>query len=144
MAHAEKQVTINRPANEVFDFILDGTHNPLWRPGVVDIERVSKMPDGVGSKFKQGMKGPGGRIDADYEIVECRPNELIRFQVTAGPARPMGSYRFEAGNGSTTITFILDYQPKGLARLMDSMINRQMQSEVATLDNLKAYLEKER
>ena len=141
MAHAEKQVTIRRPVQEVFDFILDGTHNPLWRPAVTDIARESPPPDKVGSKFKQGMKGPGGRIDADYEIVECKPNELIRFQVTADPARPTGTW-FEAKDGPTLVTFILDLQSKGLAKLMDPMINKQMQSEVATLDNLKAYLEK--
>jgi uncharacterized membrane protein len=144
MAHAEEKITINRPAKEIFDFVLDGTHNPLWRPAVLDIQRVSKQPDGVGAKFKQGMKGPGGRIDADYEIVECKPNELLKFQVTAGPARPTGTYRFEAAGDSTAVTFILDFQPKGLAKLMDPMITKQMQVEVATLSNLKAYLESHR
>ncbi len=110
----------------------------------MDIQRTSNLPDGVGAKFKQGMKGPGGRIDADYEIIECKPNEVIKFQVTAGPARPTGTYRFESLGDSTALTFILDYQPKGLAKLMDPMITRQMQSEVATLTNLKAYLESHR
>jgi len=36
---------------------------------------------------------------------------------------------------------MLHYEPKGLARLMDPMITRTMRSEVATLSNLKAYLE---
>ncbi len=53
----------------------------------------------------------------------------------------MGAYRFEALGNSTIVTFVLDYQPKGLAKLMDPMIAKQMQVEVATLSNLKAYLE---
>ncbi len=88
------------------------------------------------------MKGPGGRrIDGDYEIVELRPNELIAFQVIAGPARPTGTYRFEPVGGATRVTFTLHFEPKGLARLMDPMITSTMRSEVATLTNLKAYLE---
>ena len=142
MAHAEGSITIDRPANVVFDFILDGMNNPLWRPSVADIQRVPGKPAGVGAAFKQGLKGPGGRrIDGDYEIVESNPHESIKFQVTAGPARPTGMYKFEALGNSTQVTFTLHYEPKGLARLMDPMINKTMQVEIATLSNLKAYLE---
>ena len=142
MAHAEESITIARPVNTVFDFVLDGTKNPLWRPSVLDIERVPGKPSGVGAVYKQGLKGPGGRrIDGDYEIVECQPNTLIRFQVINGPARPTGTYRFEPDGNSSRLTFILHHEPKGLAKLMDPMIARTMRSEVATLSNLKAYLE---
>lgn len=145
MAHAEESITIDRPVNTVFNFVLDGTNSPLWREGVMDIERVPGKPLGVGAAFKQGLKGPGGRrIDGDYEIVECQSNELIKFQVTAGPARPTGTYRFEAAGDVTRVTFILHFEPKGLARLMDPMITRTMRSEVATLASLKEYLESQR
>ncbi|HEX9331575.1 MAG TPA: SRPBCC family protein [Anaerolineales bacterium] len=141
MAHAEGNITIDRPVKEVFDFILDGTNSPLWRPSVVDVQLMPGKPLGVGTVFKQGLKGPGGRIDGDYEIIECKPNELIKFQVIAGPARPAGTYIFQSMDNSTQVTFILDFQPKGLAKLMDGMINNSMKGEVATLSNLKAYLE---
>jgi uncharacterized membrane protein len=142
MAHAEASITIHRPINTVFDFVLDGTNSPLWRPAVVDIQRVPGTPAGAGAIFKQGLKGPGGRrIEGDYKIVECRLNELIEFQVKAGPARPTGTYKFEAVGDSTHVTFILHYEPKGLARLMGPMISQIMRDEVATLSNLKAYLE---
>lgn len=142
MAHAEESITIQRPAPAVFAFVLDGAQNPLWRPAVVDIQRVPGTPSGVGARFTQGLKGPGGRrIDGDYEIVECQPNKVIRFHVTAGPARPTGTYRFDAVGDATRVTFSLDYEPRGLARLMGRMIARTMRSEVATLSNLKAYLE---
>ncbi len=145
MAHAEGSTTIHRPTRTVFEFVLDGMNNPLWRPAVVDIERVQGKPSGVGAVFKQGLKGPGGRrIDGDYEITEMRQNELITFQVIAGPARPTGTYQFEDLGDATRVTFILDYETRGLARLMGPMITRTMQSEVATLSNLKAYLESQR
>ncbi len=141
MAHAEGNLTIDRPVKEVFDFVLDGTNSPLWRSSVTDVKLSLGKPLGVGAVFKQGLKGPGGRIDGDYEIVECKPNELIKFQVIAGPARPMGTYVFKSIGSSTQVTFILDFQPKGLAKLMDGMINKSMKEEVGTLSNLKAYLE---
>ena len=141
MTHAEGQVTINRPVAAAFDFILDGANNMLWRPAVTDVTPLTSKPHGVSSAFKQGLKGPGGRIDGDYKITECKPNELIKFEVTAGPARPTGTYKFHSDGMSTTVTFVLDFQTKGLAKLMEPMINQSMKSEVATLSNLKAYLE---
>lgn len=144
MAHAEKTITIDQPIDKVFSFILDGTNGPYWRPTIIDIEQVGGGSAGVGTTYKQGLKGgPGGsRIDGDYQITEVKPNESIKFQVIAGPARPTGEYRFERAGDSTVVSFILDYQPKGLAKLMDGMIAKTMQSEVAMLTNLKAYLEK--
>ena len=142
MPHAEESITINRPVSAVFNFVLDGTNNALWRPAVLDIERVPGKPSGAGAVYKQGLKGPGGRrIDGDYEIIECRPDELIRFQVIAGPARPTGLYRFEAVGNATRVTFTLNLEAKGLTRLISPMIASTMKSEVATLSNLKVYLE---
>ena len=141
MAHAEVKLTIDRPVQLVFDFILDGANNPLWRNSVMDVKPLTAKPYGVGSAFKQGLKGPGGRINGDYQITECQPAQIIKFQVTAGPARPTGSYSFESDGKSTTLTFILDFQPKGLAKLMNPMIQSSMQGEVAMLSALKTYLE---
>ena len=143
MAHAEKTVMINRPVQSVFEFILNGANNHLWRSSVLDIKPLGDAPYGAGSRFQQGLKGPGGRIAGDYEITESKPNELIRFKVTAGPARPEGTYRFAAAQGAgTSLTFSLDLQPKGLAKLMDPMIQRSMEEEVGRLAELKAFLEK--
>src|SRR5262249_17294681 len=140
--HAEESITISRPATAVFAFILDGANNPLWRPAVVDIQHVPGSPAGVGARYKQTLKGPGGRrIAGDYEIVECRPGEVISFQATPGPARPAGTFRFEPLGDATRVTFALHFEPRGLARLMGPMITKTMRSEVATLANLKAYLE---
>ena len=144
MAHAEGTVTIDRPVQTVFNFVLDGTNNTRWRPAVTDIHLTSGQPLGVGSTFKQGLKGPGGRFDGDYEIVESRPNEWIKFQVTAGPARPAGTYKFEAAGNSTRLTFTLHFEPKGLAKLLEPMINKTMQSEIGTLANLKTFLESQK
>ena len=141
MAHAEGTISIDRPIKTVFDFILDGTNSPRWRPDVTDIALLPGKPLGVGAVFKQGARGPTGRIDADYEIVECRPNEWIKFQVVAGPARPVGTYKFESTAGGTSVTFVLDFQPKGLAKLMDGMITSTMRAEIGNLSNLKSYLE---
>jgi len=141
MAHAESSVTINRSTTDVFNFLLDGANNPRWRPGVLDIQHDAATPAGLGAVYKQGLKGPGGRIDGDYKVTRLETSHLIEFQVITGPARPTGTYTLEPAGSGTRVSFVLDFQPKGLARLMDGMIGKTMQSEVGNLSNLKNVLE---
>jgi uncharacterized protein YndB with AHSA1/START domain len=141
MAHADNTIRIERPAEEVFDFLADGTNNPRWRSGVIDISKQSG--EGEGTVYRQTLRGPGGRtMDGDYRITTFeRPNRLA-FEVIAGPARPLGSFVLTSdGPSSTSVTFTLDLASKGLTKLMAPMIQRQMQKEVASLEALKGVLE---
>jgi carbon monoxide dehydrogenase subunit G len=141
MAQASYAVTINRTIDAVFAFVADGEKCPQWRPGVLDIKRVSG--EGVGTVFAQGVSGPmGRRIAADYEITVFQPNSRLEFQTITGPARPHGRYDLEAADGGTRLTFSLDAQLTGLRKLlMGSAVQKTMDSEVRTLDNLKRVLE---
>ena len=142
MPHAEHTVTVSRPPRDVFDYLADGTHNREWRAGVLEISRTS-ADNGQGATYRQVMAGPGGRrIDGDYRITAFDPPRRLEFQVTAGPARPVGVFELtENADQSTRVRFSLDLKPGGLMRLMTPMITRTMQREVAQLDNLKAILE---
>lgn len=143
MPHAEHTVTVNRPAGDVFDYLADGTHNRDWRSGVLEISRTSAA-GGEGATYRQVLSGPGGRrIDGDYRITVFDSPRRLEFLVTAGPARPSGTFELtENPDQSTKVRFALDLTPTGMMRLMTPMIARQMRSEVAQLDTLKAILER--
>lgn len=144
MAHAENEVSINRPANVVYAFLADGLNNKRWRPGVKTVALASGEAGSKGAVYSQTMAGPGGRtIAGDYEITEAQPGKRLDFQVIAGPARPTGSFTLHETDGATTVRFALDLQPKGFMKLMGSMITKTMESEVSQLGQLKAILEKD-
>ncbi len=141
MGHASYSVTINRPPEDVFAFIADGVRCPEWRPGVIDVKKISG--EGVGTKYAQGVSGPmGSRIAADYEVTVYEPSSRLEFQTTSGPARPHGRYDLAPDAGGTRLTFSLDTQLAGLRKLlMGSMVQKTMDSEVHNLDNAKRILE---
>jgi uncharacterized membrane protein len=142
MAHAEKEVVIAKTVSEVFNFLADGTNNPKWRPGVVSIELRTGQAGQLGAEYAQVLRGPGGRnITGDYKITTVVPNEKLSFAVISGPARPTGVFELEAQDNSTKVKFTLDYHTKGFAKLMEPMIQKTMNSEVAQLDSLKQVLE---
>jgi uncharacterized protein YndB with AHSA1/START domain len=138
---ASRSVTINRPASEVFAFLADGENERRWRPGVLDIQRVSGQ--GVGAVYRQGIRGPGGRrIAADYEVTAYEPDRRMAFKTIAGPVRPTGEFRLREADGSTTLTMSLQAELAGVKRLlMSGMVQKTMDAEVAAIDNVKRLLE---
>ncbi len=142
MAHAQNSITINRPSADVFAYLADGLNNPNWRAGVVSIQLKSGQAGTVGAEYAQVLKGPGGRnVEGDYRITVADPGKELSFVVTTGPARPTGNYFFEATSDATRVNFVLDFEPRGLAKLMGPMIQKTMESEVAQLSSLKLKLE---
>ena len=141
MPEAEHSITVARPIEEVFAFLADAENDPRWRTAVLDIARVEG--EGVGARYRQGVKGPmGRRITADYEITVFEPDRRLEFQTVEGPARPHGRYDFEDADGGTRLTFALDAELTGLRKsLMASSVQKTMDAEVRALDNLKRVLE---
>lgn len=141
MPEARHEVTIRRPADEVFAFVADGLNGPKWRPGILDIAHLSGS--GVGACYKQGVKGPGGRrVDADYQITDYEPNTRLAFKATAGPVRPTGEYLLEEVDGVTRLTFALQAELGGIKKLlMSGAVQRTVDAEVGATERLKSLLE---
>ena len=142
MAEAEHTVTIRRSAEDIFDYLADGTNNLRWRPAVVAIEPTGHAT-GTGATYRQVMRGPGGRkIAADYRVTTYDRPTALGFEVIAGPLRPVGTFRIipvDATSG--TVTFRLKATPTGVMRIFSPMIAKQVRGETRQLDNLKAQLE---
>jgi uncharacterized protein YndB with AHSA1/START domain len=141
MPTATNELTIARPPEEVFGFLADGENDPRWRPAVSDVSRTSG--EGVGTVFRQGMKGPlGRRIPADYRLTEYQPGRLLAFEVIAGPVRPRGRYELSPDNGGTRVRFTLECELTGAKRLlMGRSVEKSIRGEVGNLERLRSVLE---
>ena len=141
MPNAERTIVVNKPIDEVFAFVADGTTAPMWRSGVLEIAK--KSGDGKGAIYRQVVSGPGGRkIDADYEVTEYSAPTHMAFHAIAGPVRPNGSYDLKAQDGATALTFRLSAELGGWKKLlMGGQVQKTMDAEMAALDKLKAVLE---
>jgi uncharacterized protein YndB with AHSA1/START domain len=140
---AANEVVVERPPAAVFAFLGDAENDRAWRPGVLDIERVAGDGPGAGARYRQGVKGPGGRrIDADVETTAYEPDHLIAFRATAGPVRPEGRYELvPEDGGATRVRFALTAELRGLKVAMAPAVRRTMAGEVGHLEKLKQVLE---
>lgn len=136
--HGEHRVSIDQPAAVVFDYIADGTHNPTWRPSVLEVS--VRTGDGrEGTVWRQVVRGPAGRsADADYRVTRHDRPDAYGFEVIDGPVRGTGLYTLTDGDdGETTVTFELTLKPRGAMRVLTGFVLRQMVEELDNLDLLR-------
>lgn len=142
MPEAQRKITINRPANQVFAFFTDPANDPSWRRHVREI--TAQGPVGLGSAVHQIVAGPGHRgILADLKVVGYEPSRRYAFQVTTGPVRPAGEFSFAPIGNATEVTLWLHAELTGIKKLaMSRSVQRAMDGEMASLDRAKALLER--
>jgi uncharacterized membrane protein len=140
MPEASGEIVIRRAVPDVWAFLADPENDPAWRGGVIEIKRVAG--DGVGARYEQRVKGPGGRpVAADIEITELTLDTAIAFHATAGPVRPTGRYELRPAPDGTAVRFSLSVELRGPKKLMAPMVKKTMQAEIANLERLKRVLE---
>jgi uncharacterized protein YndB with AHSA1/START domain len=141
----EHQVNIDRPIEEVFDFLADGANNPRWQPPVIATTQTSGPLD-LGTKFDQTMRHPlGFKVSANYQIVSYEPpRELALQTISGGPIRPTQRYELTANtDGATTLRTIIEYHLQGLMQIalpVLALLHPLFVWEAAWIDNARETL----
>ena len=122
MAHDwSATTTINRPIEEVFAFLGDGTNDPKFSPRVQKIEKLTDGPPGVGTVYASTVKDAGMKTGREFKLTEfeqptkIRWTELTKNAITV----PDGGYDLEpAGDGSTRMTILNTFEGHGFGKLI--------------------------
>ena len=144
MAKMEASVLINRPVEEVFEFLSDVGNWPQWNSTMSEAEQTSEDPVAVGATARGVSEFLGQRIEWTSEVTEYEPNRKVKLRIISGPMLMEQSLTFEPVEGATRLTMAGEGEFGGLFKLAQPVVNRSMkkQSE-ANLANLKDILEAE-
>lgn len=136
--HVEHTTEVEQTIDAVYAFLLDGSKDPRWRPGIVEIRQIAGTGPGVGLAYAQTLKGPGGRrIAGDFRFTRCESPTLLAFEVIAGPVRPKGVFTLRSLNaGRTEVTFAMDVEPTGVMRMLSGAVRKQALAEVQSIARL--------
>jgi uncharacterized protein YndB with AHSA1/START domain len=138
---AQRTIVIASPPDKVFAFFTDPRNDQRWRSHLKEVAVEGTIRKG--SKVHQVVAGPGGRgIPSDLEVTAYEPSSRYAFKVIAGPARPVGEFRFAAVEAGTEVSFSLSAELTGIKRLlMSKPVQQAMDGEMASLDKAKALIE---
>ena len=115
----EGTTVVDRPIEQVFDFLADGTNDPKFSPRVLEIAKATDGPVGVGTVFKSTVKDAGVKTNREFEITEFERPTRIRWaersknQVTA----PEGGYDLAPEGSGTRVTIHNVLEGHGIGKL---------------------------
>jgi hypothetical protein len=96
------RTVVERPIDGVFDFVGREFFDHYWQwcPQIVELERLSSEPIGVGAKARQVTLDRAVRSEATFQITEFAPPQTLGL---AGITEPFESaYKFEERGGAAT------------------------------------------
>ncbi len=122
MAHGfSGSAVIDRPINEVFAFLADGTNDPKFSPRVQEIRKTTDGPIGVGTVFESKVKDAGMTTSRQFELTTFEAPTKIRWtersknMVTV----PDGGYDLEVvGEDQTKVTIHNTFEGHGFGKLI--------------------------
>jgi uncharacterized protein YndB with AHSA1/START domain len=140
----EASTVIDRPIEEVFAFLADGTNDPKFSPRVQEIVKKTDGPPGVGTVFASTVKDAGMTTKREFEITEFTPPTRIRWAERSKNAitASSGGYDFEPAGSGTRVTIHNDLEGHGFGKLILGLALRQARKDApAFAQRIKAAVE---
>ena len=140
MVTFEFELTIDRPPEEVFDYLEDPQKVVQWQAWAVEIVQESEGPRGPGTRFRDVRKFLGRRIDSTVEFTDYDPPRTLGLKVSAGPIPFQIRQTLEPSGGGTHVKVHAEGEPGGFFKLAEPIVaraaERQMRGDFETLKDL--------
>ncbi len=138
----ETGVRIERPVDEVFDYVSDPRNFPRWNSAVQAVRETSPGTDGVGATYRMQRELPGGRAENDLEVMARRRPTEFEIRTTSGPTPFVYRYRFTDEEGATLMKLAAEVELEGLAGALGPLAARAVKRGVdSNFADLKRILE---
>jgi len=138
----ESSIFINRPQQEVFDYVTNPANSAQWQSGTQSAEWTSDGPHGVGSTFKVVTSLLGRKLEATVEVTGREPPSLSRIKSVGGPIPFESTTRFTAQGDGTLLTQTAQAEIGGFFKLAEGLVGKQLEKQFeANLAALKLLLE---
>lgn len=135
-------IVVDRPSEDVFDFVADGRNEPKYNPDMLRSELITTGPVGLGSRFAAVHSGRRRPVDLVVELTEYdRPRRLASVSRMPG-VEVRGVLTFDPVGSATRLGWAWEVRPQGLARLAAPLVKVMgARQERACWQGLKRYLE---
>jgi len=137
----EKRVFVERPIQDVFDFVSDPANAAKWRSTIESAGWISEGSVGVGSRLRQVSKFMRRKQENTAEITAWEPPNRMAQKMVEGPPFEH-AFELQSKHGGTDLTVIGNMEMRGIFKLVPGMVVRQSEKMLETeLNTLKLLLE---
>jgi uncharacterized protein YndB with AHSA1/START domain len=136
----EHTVEIDRPAEEVFEYLTDVSRLPEWQSSAESAELEGEL--GNGALVREVRTFMGRRAASTLEVTEYEPPRRFSLRVVDGPIRYSVEHDLQALDGRTRVRFVGRGETRGIPRLMQGTVRRAVERQfVKDLEAFKRTLE---
>jgi uncharacterized protein YndB with AHSA1/START domain len=137
----EHTITIARPVEEVWDYLMDSRNDAIWITNVVEVGRGGDVPPVPGVEIEETYKFLGVRVPVVLTVTDHEPPVRSAVDVS-GPVAGRGSYRLEPAGSGTQFTLTMETDAHGFFKLAEPVFARMARRDVETsCEHLKDLLE---
>jgi uncharacterized protein YndB with AHSA1/START domain len=140
----EESVEINRPVDEVFEYVANPENLPEWSGIVLEVHKEDPQRElREGERFTTVAKFLGRRFETPMEVTAHEPPRRHSDRSTGGPFEQEYTFLLEeAAGGGTRLTQVGEGEPGGFFRLVGPLLEMAGRRQFrADLGNLKDLLE---
>ena len=144
MPTIDESIFIDRPPQEVFDYVSEPVNLPVWDSSIVHAERLDSGPVGVGSRLKGTSKILGRRFDWTAEVIDFEPPRRYSSRSVEGDLQFTVTLSAESeGNGTRFVQRIDAESGLGgvFGKIADPLVEKaQARTTRANLETLSEIL----
>jgi uncharacterized protein YndB with AHSA1/START domain len=140
--HVEESVEINRPPEEVFDYVANRENLPEWSSPILEVQKQTQGTLAeVGARFTTVANFLGQRFETPFEVTVHDPPHRHTDRSKGGPFSQEYTHTFEeVAGGRTRLTEVTEGEPGGFFRLAGPLLEmagrRQFRADLETLKDL--------
>ncbi|MDJ0767616.1 MAG: SRPBCC family protein [Ilumatobacter sp.] len=134
---------IERPIDEVADYVGDPSNAPEWYRRIESAEWQTEPPITLGSKITFRARFLGRDLVYTYEVVEFTPGEQVAMRTAGGPFPMNTVYTWRPLSDTKTHMALRNHgEPRGFGKLAAPFVARAMKRAMTQdLADLKQLLE---
>ena len=144
MAWIEGEIIIERPVEEVFDFVADERNEPRYNPRMLRAEKLSASPIGASTRFRAEMEMKGRRrpLEMTTEFTGYERPRRLASTTHLSTMEIQGELTFEPVPEGTRMRWRWNLEPRGVLKVLSPLIVRVgRRQEQAIWSGLKRLLE---
>ncbi len=138
MVNYSDDITVDRPANDVFSFVADITRHPSWMGGT----GAAAMTDGpVQAGYRYRYQSEEGELE--LEVTDFQPGRSFSARTVSGPFRWAGTFEVEPdGDRRSRVRSSGSVRLTGIRRILEPFMGGEVRRrEHEELVRLKALAE---
>ena len=139
----EESIEINRPLEEVFNYVSDVGNYPEWIADALEVRKDTAGPPQQSDRFTLAIKSVGRRFETPYERTSYEANLRYTDRAVGGPVpNQRWDCTFQEVPGGTRFTRAVEAEMSGILKLLEPIQKRSAERGLRRdLQTLKDLLE---